>query len=98
VNYRIIIYNKNIPVMTLKEFTEMSEHEQIRMLVVYGVLLAERYSGYNHIYLYAVSSFYIELFHQLNDTENSCLRILKAFDDVKHLDEYLREIHVPATF
>jgi hypothetical protein len=82
--------------MRLKEFSELSEAEQIRMIMAYGILLAERSSGANHIYLYAVGSFYIELFHQLAEAENSSLRILKAFDDTKYLDDYLLNIEVPA--
>ena len=81
--------------MRLKEFTKLSEAEQIRMIMSYGILLAERRSGNNHIYLYAVGSFYIELFHQLAEAENSSLRILKAFDDTKYLDDYLINIEMP---
>jgi hypothetical protein len=81
--------------MTLKEFTKLSEHEQIRMLMLYGILLAERTADNNKIYLYAVGSFYIELFHHLDAVRSSSLRILRAFDDVKFLDEYLANIEVP---
>ena len=82
--------------MTLKEFTNCSEIEQIRVLMIYGVLLAERNTGDNKIYLYAIGSFYIELFHELSNIRITGPRILKTFDDVKLLDDYLLTISLPA--
>ena len=82
--------------MTLKEFTGFPEIEQMRMLIKYGVLLAERTKGNNQIFLYAIGSFYIELFHEINISQITGLRILRTFQDVALLDEYLSEIIVPS--
>ena len=81
--------------MTLKVFTQLSEVEQMRVIIVYGVLVAERTSGNNQVYLYAVGSFYIELFHELDATKDTALRILRTFEDVEFLDEYLIHIEIP---
>jgi hypothetical protein len=81
--------------MTLKAFAELSETEQMRIINLYGVLLAERTIDNNKIYLYAVGSFYIELFHELQVTDHRSIRILKVFDDEKLLDIYLSNILIP---
>ena len=81
--------------MMLKEFTAFSEVEQMRMLIKYGVLLAERRKGNNQIFLYAIGSFYIELFHETHISQLTGLRILRTFEDVALLDEYLSGITVP---
>ena len=81
--------------MTLKQFTEFQEIEQVRMLLMYGVLLSNRTQGGNKIYLYAVNSFYIELFEEISNCLTPGLRILRCFDDVKFLEDYLSDIEIP---
>ena len=81
--------------MTLEEFKQLPEIEQVRMLLMYGVLLSDRTEGGNKLYLYAVSYFYIELFDDLANCKTSGLRILRCFDDVKYLEEYLSKIEIP---
>jgi hypothetical protein len=80
--------------MTKLEFEKLSNTEQGDMLNKYGVFLAQRVIGINRVYLYSISSFYIELFHQLTDERNSGIRIMKVFENPDMLDLYLEYIDV----
>ncbi|MFT3946912.1 MAG: hypothetical protein QM763_08065 [Agriterribacter sp.] len=80
--------------MTIAEFKCQSNEEQADTLRKYGVLLAERICWHSRIYLYALSSVYIELFHDLNELENTPIRILRVFEDPSELKVYLDEIDI----
>jgi len=75
--------------MTLIEFTKCAEPEQLRLISNFGILLAERTIGYNRLYLYALSSFYIELYYELYEPDKTSVSILRSFEDIRLLDEYL---------
>ncbi|MFT4016088.1 hypothetical protein DC498_00565 [Terrimonas sp.] len=80
--------------MTIAEFKRQSNEEQADTLRRYGVFLAERICWHSRIYLYALSSVYIELFHDLDELEYSPIRILRVFEDPSELDAYLDEIDI----
>ncbi|MFT3750447.1 MAG: hypothetical protein QM768_19190 [Agriterribacter sp.] len=80
--------------MTIAEFKRGSEEEQAEALRKYGVFLAERICWHSRIYLYALSSVYIELFHDLDELEYSPIRILRIFEDPSELDAYMDEIDI----
>lgn len=80
--------------MTKNQFEQLSETEQLGLLSRYGIFLVERIVNGNRIYLYAISSFYIELFHELARLDRSSISVLKIFDDVKYLDAYMTHVDI----
>ena len=82
--------------MTTLEFDQLSEEQQINLLRSYGALVAERVTGGNRFYLYALSSFYVELYHDLS--QNARIRILRSFDDPSGLDSYLTSVDISAIY
>ena len=82
--------------MTSLEFDQLNEEQQINLLRSYGVLVADRVVGGNRFYLYAVSAFYVELYHDLS--QNARIRILRSFDDPSLLDVYLTGIDLSTIF
>jgi hypothetical protein len=84
--------------MTLFEFDKLAEADQLKVLTIYGVYLCERVVGGNRIYLYAISSFYIELFHELLHADKGGIRVLKIFDDPLHLETYLEDVDISSIY
>ncbi|PVD52963.1 hypothetical protein DC498_06235 [Terrimonas sp.] len=82
--------------MTIADFKNKSNQEQFFILKNEGVLLAERFCWGSHIYLYGLSSMYVELFHDLEEIEESPIRMLSIFDDPTRLDVYLANIDISA--
>lgn len=80
--------------MTINQFKDLSTACQAITLHKYGVFLCQRAIGPNRLYLYAISSFYIELLHELSDSKNGGIRIFNVFDDPKCLDPYLEEVDI----
>lgn len=78
--------------MTPLEFDQLSEEQQINLLRAYGTHVAERVDGGNRFYLFTVSSFYVELFHDLS--QNGRIKLLRSFDDPTLLDIYLKGINI----
>ena len=89
------LQNVDMVSMTIKHFKELSEIQQVRILIEYGVLLSDRIEGDNKLFLYAVYSFYVELFHEVSNFQTEGLRILRCFDEVEHLEAYLSNIEMP---
>lgn len=82
--------------MTSLEFDQLGEEQQINLLRAYGTLVAERVEGASRFYLYAVSSFYVELFHDLS--QSGRIKLLGSFDDPTLLDIYLNGIDISALY
>jgi len=82
--------------MTSFEFDQLSEEHQINVLRAYGTLVAERVAGGNWFYLYAVSSFYVELFHDLS--QSGRIKLLRSFDNPAMLDSYLNRIDISCLY
>jgi hypothetical protein len=80
--------------MTINQFEELSISLKAITLNKYGVFLCQRAVGPNRLYLYTISSFYIELLHDLADSKNGGIRILSVFDDPKYLDPYLEDFDI----
>jgi hypothetical protein len=78
--------------MTINQFKELSTPDQASILHKYGVFLCQRTVGPNRLYLYAISSFYIELLHELSESKNCGISIFSIFDDPRHLDPYLEDM------
>ncbi|MFT4154450.1 hypothetical protein [Parafilimonas sp.] len=82
----------------MTEFEVLSNEEQAETLRRYGVLLAERICWHSRVYLYALSSIYIELFQELSELEYAPVRILNVIEDPSELEVYLNEIDISGLF
>lgn len=80
--------------MNIDDFAARSNTEQAGLLKKHAVLLASRFFCCSRIYLYALSSVYIELFQELSELEYAPARILRVFDDPSELDDYLDDIDI----
>ena len=72
--------------MTRTEFEQLPKQEQIKEISHYGVFVADKIEAGNRYYLYAISSFYVELLHELSNPNtnglvvNRTLAIVEAFE------------------
>ncbi|MBO9204697.1 MULTISPECIES: hypothetical protein [Niastella] len=72
--------------MTRIEFEQLNIKEQIKAISQYGDFVADRVESGNRYYLYAISSFYVELLHELSNPNtnglviNRLLNVAEAFD------------------
>jgi hypothetical protein len=80
--------------MTLIEFTQEDIASQKEILKTQGVFLDSRVMGKTKILLYQIHAFYIELFYDKYEPMHVPLRILRAFEEVGHLDPYLKKIRI----
>jgi hypothetical protein len=72
--------------MTQYQFSILSEEEQVAVLDQSGVQIGERPDLFYHIILYAIDSFYVEVYHHAHF--NVPVRI-SSFTNVALLDPYL---------
>lgn len=80
--------------MTINQFKELSKTSQANTLNKFGVFLCQRAVGPNRLYLYTISTFYIELLHELADSKGGGIRIFNVFDDPELLDPYLQDVGI----
>ncbi|MEO6454177.1 MAG: hypothetical protein ABIN97_08905 [Ginsengibacter sp.] len=80
--------------MTLIEFALEDAASQKEILKTQGVFLAYRMKGKTKILLYKIDTFYIELFYDKYEYKHIPLRILRAFEEIDHLDPYLKKIRI----
>ncbi|THU40472.1 hypothetical protein FAM09_11465 [Niastella caeni] len=74
--------------MTIKEFQELSKHEQIQVIKEHGVFLADRVVSGNRLFLYIVNTFYVELLHEFSNINSKGIVITRAFDNESELADY----------
>lgn len=81
--------------MTRVQFEQLTNGEQIQILRQSAILLAQRTIAGTPVYLYALHSFYIELFEELPAQHPGAIRFLRLFEDLAYLDIYLSELPLP---
>jgi hypothetical protein len=69
----------------------MDLYEQAGIICDEGVLLAERTEDDNLVVLYAVGSFYVEVFYRNADSE---IIKFRSFQSVQFLEPYLEQINI----
>lgn len=74
--------------MTVRQFENLSEKDQEKVISLYGVLVGTREKGIVHIRLYQVHSFYVELHHHQHFNVNIKIR---AFSNTNYLSPYFRK-------
>lgn len=84
--------------MKLSEFNQLNEFRQTCIVKQHGVLLTNRTESGTTVFLYQVDSFYIELFHDMEHVMHNSLRILRTFEDVDKLEDYLGKSDIPLPF
>ena len=78
--------------LTFQEFQALNEDMQTQLLSLDGVYLdLNRSKGRYHIELYALYSFYVEIFFERSTEEPL---YLKAFKKMKALDTYLEMVDI----
>ena len=82
--------------MRIVQFNKLTECQQAGFIKQHGVLIQDRIEGEARIFLYQVDSFYIELFHDIDEATNNSLRVLRTFKDCKQLDSYILNIDISA--
>jgi hypothetical protein len=77
--------------MRFAEFKTMDLYEQAGIICDEGVLLGERTEDDNLVVLYAVGSFYVEVFYRNADSE---IIKFRSFQSVQFLEPYLEQIDI----
>ncbi len=75
--------------MTLDEFDALSADEQMVCWTMQGRYLASRYVSQYVVKLYAISTFYVEVWHNINTNQ---VEQLLSFSVSMALDVYLTDI------
>ena len=75
--------------MKFAEFKTMDLYEQAGVICEEGVLLSERSEDDNLVVLYAVGSFYVEVFYRNADSE---IIKFRSFQSTQFLEPYLEQI------
>ena len=81
--------------MTLGEFNDLNELEQIKAIWQKGAFLAERTDGLSRCVLYQLDAFYIEFSYGIADNVQ---KEMTAFAGTGALDPWLEDICLPAIF
>ena len=79
--------------MQLREFKYQEKQTKQELLSCNGVYLAHRVEGDYIIFLYAIDSFYVEMYVDFEDSE---IGYIRAFANTEFLQPYLREISLDA--
>jgi hypothetical protein len=80
--------------MPIAEFERLNKFEKAAALNTYGIFVSERRLGVNRIYLFALNSFYVELFHNLSNAGNREVTVYRVFTDPGYLDVYLENVDI----
>jgi hypothetical protein len=80
--------------MSIVEFELLNKFEKATVINSYGVFISERRLGIDRIYLFALNSFYVELFHNLSNPDNRELTVQRVFTDPGYLDVYLENVDI----
>ena len=81
--------------MTIDHFQALSINTQKKLAVVKGVPLAEKQTNDYSTVLYAINSFYVELYYP--PKEDKVLWV-NSFDATEELDFYLEDIDVSSVY
>ena len=77
--------------MTHQQFCTLAKDIKARYAKEKGTYLTGRDTKYAHVKLYAVDSFYVELYH---DKRLACISLINSFEDTTGLQPYLASIDV----
>jgi hypothetical protein len=77
--------------MKFAEFKTLDLYEQAGIICESGVMLAERSEDDNLVVLYAVESFYVEIFYRNADSE---IIKFRSFQSVQFLEPYFEQIDI----
>jgi hypothetical protein len=77
--------------MTLYQFNELDETEQIEAVWEYGVYLAGRQNREHKLILYQIDAFYAEIWYHAEDND---IRKLRAFSSTSQLEPYLKNMDI----
>ena len=77
--------------MTLVEFKQLTEHEQIELLYQDGTYIGKQKRGHKTVLLYQLDGFYIEIYYW---THRRHIDHFHYFSSTKHLDPYLEQIKI----
>ena len=80
--------------MTLYEFNELDEMEQIEAIWD-GVFVADREDNEHEILLYQIDAFYVEVFYH---KAYNVIRKFRSFSSTDQLDTYLNKIDLANKF
>jgi hypothetical protein len=80
--------------MSPSEFEILSKFEKAEALNAYGAFIGERRMGIDRIYLFALNSFYVELYHNLSNENDVEVNVYRVFTDPGYLDVYLDNIDI----
>lgn len=78
--------------ITCREFGILDEFLQTQFILTDGIFLMGRKTEKLYIELYALHSFYVELYFFKENNNNSLY--IKAFENVKNLDLYIEQINI----
>ena len=80
--------------MNNTQFESLPKKLQLKYLSLFGVPLTERVLNGNRFFLYAVNSFYVEVWYELSNINEHRIRIHRIITDTEHLDQYLIQIDI----
>ena len=75
----------------LHEFKYQEKHKKTELLSKYGVYLASRLNRGYQVLLFSVSTFYVEVYF---DLEHEIMSYIRAFSGSEDLDPYLEGIDI----
>jgi hypothetical protein len=78
--------------MTFQQFTTLSQHIQLRNLILDGEYISDRVLDEHHVLLFQRGRFYVEVMFNPQGDEVLSTR---SFDNVEELDPYLQEVRLP---
>lgn len=77
--------------MTLHQFHELDEMEQVEALWEHGVLIADRDEGEYKLILYQIDAFYVEVWYH---KQYNVVRKYRPFSSIEILGPYLDQLNV----
>ena len=75
--------------MTLYQFNQLDEHEQMETLWEKGVFLADRTEGEYYIKLYQIDGFYLETYRLIEHNE---IKRIRSFSSTDQLAPYIERL------
>jgi len=79
--------------MTIHQYSQLNESRQLNAIAQKGVLIGQREGSFNHLDLYQLEGFYVELCYH---THFNTLITINAFSNTDCLDPYLQQLDIEA--
>jgi hypothetical protein len=77
--------------LSLNQYNSLDELDQLQVLEDEGVVVATRFMGKQHIYLFQLFSFYVEIHYQ---SKRSNILKMRTFSITDELDPFLKNIDI----